>query len=115
MIIWLKRTATLATLLLAFGATALGQGASATPTHRVRLVHYIGDLSPFLTLSARDYDASIGFEARPEGMRTPLAVKLYDANLQDMLDAVIQSKPLYRWRERDGATTSNRQLMLSSS
>src|SRR4051812_39295867 len=90
-------------------------GASAAPTHVARArqapapkghtlaaIVYEGDMAALLQHLAKEFDVTVGFEAGPGQMRPQVKINLREANLRDVLDAVVQSQPAYRWRQEGG-------------
>jgi hypothetical protein len=97
----LKHIATGLAIVLAV-ATAISAQQNPAKASQVRVIKFHGDMAALLATLAQQYDVTIGLEADPKKPRSEVTLDLYDATLHDMLNGIVQSEPLYQWRESDG-------------
>jgi hypothetical protein len=60
---------------------------------------YDGYMTGLLGHLAEEFGVNIGVETEPGQPRPSVKINLREATLQDVLDAVVQSQPAYRWRQ----------------
>ena len=63
---------------------------------------YDGDMAGLLSKLAQEFNVNIGLEVYPWRPTIPVKVDVGEATLADVLDAVVNSAPRYRWREVGG-------------
>src|SRR5262245_10983915 len=73
----------------------------ARKTEPLRIVDYSGDMLAFVSQLPTIYELTFGFEIDPLEPRPSLSFRVTDATLDDLMDAIVNAKPTYRWR-RDG-------------
>jgi hypothetical protein len=85
--------------------TPSGRGQQVSPkSSPARVVQLNGiDMAGFLATIAADYEVTVGLEVDPNQPRSQLTLDLRDVNFQQILDAVVEAEPGYRWRENDGS------------
>jgi len=71
------------------------------PTSQLRVVSYGGDFQTFLAQMPNTFDVTIGFEVSASQPRSYVAFEVYDASLDDVMNALVKAKPLYRWAKSD--------------
>jgi hypothetical protein len=103
----LRRAVVLILLVAASGVCApfvRGQEASrpAAGGGELKAVVYEGDMAALLQHLAKAYEVTIGFEAAAGQPRPQAKVNVREATLRDVLDAIVRSRPEYRWRQ-DGS------------
>jgi hypothetical protein len=69
---------------------------------QLRVIKYNGDMAMMLSHAAEAYETTIGLEVDPQQPRSMLFLDLLDATLTDVLNAMVQYVPRYRWREDQG-------------
>ncbi len=69
------------------------------PISKLRLIDYGGDLRSLLGSLATSYDVVIGFEVARTEPHSYVTVSLTDATLEDVMNAMVLSKPIYTWRK----------------
>ena len=98
----LSRTAGLFLIVLAGSMAASAQHNSGkTPT--LRQIEYKGDMAHLLATLAENGETVIGLETDPKKPWSQISIRLELAVLSDVLNGVVQSEPLYQWRENNGA------------
>jgi hypothetical protein len=75
--------------------------AGKTPT--IRQIEYKGDMAHLLATVAESVETVIGLETDPKKPWSHISIRLERAVFSDILNAVVQSEPLYQWREHNGA------------
>jgi hypothetical protein len=70
--------------------------------HAIRVIEYAGDLRSFLSHMPRSYNVSIGLEVDPTEPQSYVTASLQSPTIDDVLAAVVKSKPRYAWRRNDG-------------
>ncbi|HKO96585.1 MAG TPA: DotD/TraH family lipoprotein [Pyrinomonadaceae bacterium] len=104
-----SRSATTSLLILltgfVFALPTRGQQVSTptSPRQLLRVVNYNGDLAALLQTLAEQYGVTIGLEADPRQPQPQVNFEVRDATFHDVLDAIVRAKPMYQWREVDGA------------
>lgn len=101
----LKRIAVLAVFLTicgTAGSRTMGQKTSASKTPPLKAITYSGDMASLLMQLADSFEVTIGLEVDPQQPRSRVELDLHDADLPDVLNAIVQSAPRYTWREREG-------------
>ena len=95
----------LAGLFLIVLATSMASNAQdkAGKTPRIRQIEYKGDMAHLLASLAENGETVIGLETDPRKPWSQISIRLERAVLSDILDGVVQSEPLYQWRENKGA------------
>ena len=80
---------------------AWGQQASPTAPkgHVLAAAVYNGNMDALLKKLAQEFDVTIGFDAGTREARPQVSIDVREANLQDVLDAIVRSRPEYRWRQ----------------
>jgi hypothetical protein len=66
-------------------------------------IRYDGDMAGLLAKLAQEYHVNIGLEVYPWRPTVPVKVELSEPTIADVLNAVVNSAPGYRWREAEGA------------
>jgi hypothetical protein len=67
----------------------------------LRIVNYSGTVELLLAGLANHYRVTIGFEVDSPNQRM-IWIELQDATLSDCLNAIVEKRPGYRWRESAG-------------
>ena len=80
-----------------------GQPRFAQKDRKLGRIVYDGDMAALLAKLAQEFDVNIGLEVYPWRPTIPVKIDLSEATLADVLDAVVNSAPRYRWREVGGA------------
>lgn len=100
-----KRIARLAVLLMIVCAssayTAAQQPSSPSPKRQNKIV-YDGDMAALLSQLAAKFNVNIGLETDPLQPRPGVKIDLWYDTLDDILNAVVEAAPEYRWRNQDG-------------
>jgi len=96
-----KRVALLAIAAVCAG-TALAQQTSTPASQKLRVISFHGDMAALLGQLAQSYGVTIGMEADARKPRSEVTVELHDATLPDILNAIVESEPRYRWRDNSG-------------
>ena len=100
-----KRLAALAAFLFIFGTSAsivMGQKTRQVPIDKPIVIKFQGDMASLLAHLPDTYGVTIGLEIDPNKQASQVGIDLRDANLVDVLNAIVQSEPRYLWRESDG-------------
>lgn len=100
-----RRITTLAAFLLIFGAPisiATAQQTNQASIDKPVVIKYQGDMVGLLSHLPETYGVTIGVEVDPNKPFSQVSIDLRDANLYDVLNAIVQSEPRYLWRENDG-------------
>lgn len=98
----LNRIAGLMLIVLAASMAANAQhNSDKTPT--IRQLDYKGDMAHLLATVAENDETVIGLETDPKKPWSHISIRLERAVLSDILNGVVQSEPLYQWREHKGA------------
>ena len=98
----LKRIAGLTLIVLASSMAATAQH-KAGQTLGIRQIDYKGDMAHLLATLAEKGEAVIGLETDPKKPWSHISIRLEHAVFTDILNGVVQSEPLYQWRENKGA------------
>jgi hypothetical protein len=80
---------------------AAGQQTPASREPIARLV-YNGETTALLSHLAQRFGVTIGMEFAPHQERMQVKMELTDPTLPDVLNAIVESAPQYRWRESEG-------------
>ena len=86
------------------GFCARDAAAQQTPARRepiARLV-YDGEMTALLAHMAQEFGVTIGMEFAPPRTKIQVKLELKEVTLRDVLNAIVQSAPEYRWRESEG-------------
>jgi hypothetical protein len=99
-----RRGVALLLLLAAPCVNALQVRAQQAPNSAARervlaAIVYDGDLAGLLGHMAEEFGITIGFEPEPGQPRPRVNIKAREATFQDVMDAIVQSQPAYRWRQ----------------
>ena len=98
----LNRLAVLFLMVLAGSMAAEAQQkVGQSPT--IRQIEYKGDMAHLLATLAEKDEAVIGLETDPKKPWSQISIRLERAVFSDVLNAVVQSEPLYQWRENNSA------------
>lgn len=75
-----------------------------TPVQREPIAHlvYNGEMTALLAHLAERFGVTIGIEFAPHQERMQVRLELKDPTLPDVLNAIVQGAPRYRWRESEG-------------
>lgn len=76
--------------------------AAAQRGHVLAGVVYEGNMDALLQRLAPEFGVTIGFDAGSVRTRPQVKISLREANLRDVMDAIVQSQPAYRWRQEGG-------------
>ncbi len=99
-----KRIIMLVTLLTIFCLCppfALGQQPTTPEPQLLRTIVYNGDIVSLLPELAETFNVTIGFEIDPRQPKSRIKIEVRDASLHNVLNAIVQSDPRYKWREND--------------
>ena len=94
---------------LLFAQLAIGLFAITTSAQRVvqdqplRVVDYSGDMLSFVAQLPSVFKTCFSFEIDPLEPRSTLTFRVTDATLDDVMNAIVKTKPTYAWR-RNGKT-----------
>ena len=69
---------------------------------RLRVVEYHGDMAHLLATLAQSEETVIGLETDAKKPVSKVTLSLENVDFRGILDGVVQSEPLYQWREHDG-------------
>jgi len=84
----------------AFAPRAMGQQVG--PPQTPAVIKFDGDMAAFLAQIGEPYGATIGLEVDPQQPQSQVKFYLRYPTLADVLNAIVESAPLYRWRESGG-------------
>lgn len=98
----LNRIAGLMLIVLGSSMAANAQP-KAGQTLGIRQIDYKGDMAHLLATLAENDKTVIGLETDPKKPWSHISIRLERAVLSDILNGVVQSDPLYQWRENKGA------------
>lgn len=70
---------------------------------KVRIIQYHGDMAHLLAVLADSDQTVIGLETDPKKPSSWVTIDLKEVNLRGILDGIVQSEPLYQWRETNGS------------
>lgn len=90
-------------LIVLAGSIAANAQQGVRKISRIRTVEYKGDLAHFLASLAESYETVIGLETDPKKPLSQVSISLAEVDLPDILNGVVQSQPLYQWRENNRA------------
>jgi hypothetical protein len=100
-----KRIVQLTVLLMiicAPSAYVSGQQTSAPPQKKLNKIVYDGDMAALLSHLAGKNNVNIGFETDPVEPKPRIKIDTWYDTLEDVMNAIVQSAPRYRWRNQDG-------------
>lgn len=99
-----KLVTLLASIIICCTSASLtpGQQTSATESRPLRVIKYDGDMARILNNMTEIFKLPIGIEVDPQQPRARVKLELQDPTLHDVLNAIVQSAPRYKWRESDG-------------
>jgi len=97
-----KRAAWLLLLVLA-GAIVADAQQEAGRRSRLRVIYYNGDMAHLLASLAESDGVVIGLETDPKKPWSQISIDLRYVILRDILNGIVQSEPLYQWRESNGS------------
>ena len=89
-------------VVCAAGARGQQAPAAAQRGHVLAGIVYEGNMDALLQRLAPEFGVTIGFDAGAGRTRPQVKISLRDANLRDVMDAIVQSQPAYRWRQEGG-------------
>ncbi len=101
-----RRAPVLLGLLLVLAACPHDLAGQLPPARKERPIGYIrynGDLAGLLAKLAPEYDVNIGLEVFPGRPGVPVNVEISEPTIADVLNAIVNSAPGYRWREVEGS------------
>lgn len=82
-------------------SSVMAQQTSAS-TQPPRVIKFDGDMAVMLVHLTEIYGVTIGLEVEPKQPRSKVSFYLRDPSLNDVLNAIVKSAPIYQWRERSG-------------
>ena len=99
----IKLLVALLVVLCASYAQADGQQPSASPAPKqLGKIVYDGDMAALLSNIAGTFNVTIGFETVPQQPKTRVKIEASDADLEDVLNAIVEAAPRYQWRNEGG-------------
>lgn len=90
------------TLCCASAIVTMGQQASAPASPPKRVIKYNGDMAAMLRNVTEIFRVQIGLEVAARQPRAQVSFELRDPTVHDVLNAIVQSAPGYKWRESEG-------------
>jgi hypothetical protein len=100
-----KRIVQLTVLLMIICASSAyvpGQQTSAPSQKKLNKMVYDGDMAALLSHLAGKYNVNIGLETDPSDLNPRAKIDIWYDTLEDVLNAIVQAAPRYRWRNQDG-------------
>jgi hypothetical protein len=81
----------------------MGQQSYQVPISKsVAVIKYQGDMASLLAHLPETFGVTLGLEVDPQKPYSLVRVDLREATIHDVLNAIVQSEPRYRWQEVDG-------------
>lgn len=96
------RLAVLLVVICASSAYAMGQQTAPSSPDRKNKIVYDGDMAALLSHLAAKFNVNIGLETDRHQPRPRAKIDIWYNTLEEILNAVVESAPGYRWRNQDG-------------
>lgn len=98
----ITRITVLLVLICASYAYAFAQQTPSPPPGKPNKIVFDGDMAALLSHVAARFNVNIGFETGRFQPRPRVKIDTWYGTMEDVLNAIVESSPEYRWRNQDG-------------